>query len=322
VAGDTAPKKWDVFISYASEDKAELAIPLAETLRNEGLRVWFDRFELRPGDSVSRSIEEGLANSSAGVIILSSTSLRKNWTNYEIAALKQLYINFGTRIIPIWKEIGVDELKLTAPGLLDLRSLSTSEFSLEEMAYEIIAVVSPATLSRLNAKSTWKVFRETALVQSIPLKDLKRSHRQRQKLSAQSLSRIRVLHSVFYEVLQDDIETWIDNFCRDLSYEEEILFWELTAALFLDWISAVGSARLSKSERNTMYEVIFKLTSGFSNDDVERTLMKLPRRHIRCFSEIADAWTTKTDLIEAYSTSELANHPTITRKFDNLRKRR
>jgi hypothetical protein len=113
-------------------------------------------------------------------------------------------------------------------------------------------------------------------------------------------------------VLQDDIETWIDNFCRDLSYEEEILFWEMTAVLFLDWISAVGSARLSKSERNTMYEVIFKLTSGFPNDDVERTLMKLPRKHIRCFSEIADAWTTKTDLIEAYSTSELANHPTIT----------
>jgi hypothetical protein len=319
---DSPPKKWDVFISYASEDKAELAIPLAEILRNEGLRVWFDGFELRPGDGVSRSIEEGLANSSAGVIILSSTSLQKNWTNYEIAALKQLYINFGTRIIPIWKEIGADELKLTAPGLLDIRSLSTSEFSLEEIAYEIISVVSPALLNRLNAKSTWKAFQETASVQYIPLKDLKPSPRQRQKLSAQNLSRIRVLHSVFYEVLQDDIETWIDNFCRDLNYEEEILYWEVTAALFLDWISAVGNPKISKSERNTMYEVIFKLTSGFLHEDVERTLIKLPRKHIRCFSQIADAWTAKTNLIESYSTSELINHPMITSKFDNVRKRR
>ena len=210
---------------------------------------------------------------------------------------------------------------MTAPGLLDIRSLSTSEFSLEEIAYEIISVVSPAILNRLNAKSTWKAFRDTASVQSIPLKDLKPSPRQRQKLSAQNLSRIRVLHSVFYEVLQDDIETWIDNFCRDLNYEEEILYWEVTAALFLDWISAVGNAKVSKSERNTMYEVIFKLTSGFPNEEVERTLMKLPRKHIRCFSEIADAWTAKTNLIESYSTSELVNHPMITRKFDNIRKR-
>ena len=32
--------EWDVFISHASEDKSEIARPLAEALRAKGLRVW------------------------------------------------------------------------------------------------------------------------------------------------------------------------------------------------------------------------------------------------------------------------------------------
>ena len=42
---------WDVFISHASEDKEEVARPLATLLQDKGLRVWFslrlDSTELR-----------------------------------------------------------------------------------------------------------------------------------------------------------------------------------------------------------------------------------------------------------------------------------
>lgn len=38
------PGKWDVFICYASEDKEDLARPLAESLTQAGLKVWFDSF--------------------------------------------------------------------------------------------------------------------------------------------------------------------------------------------------------------------------------------------------------------------------------------
>lgn len=34
--------EYDVFVSHASEDKDEIATPLAERLRGRGLRVWFD----------------------------------------------------------------------------------------------------------------------------------------------------------------------------------------------------------------------------------------------------------------------------------------
>ena len=53
-------EEWDVFISYASEDRDIVAGPLANALREKGLRVWFDQFEIKVGDSLFASISEGI----------------------------------------------------------------------------------------------------------------------------------------------------------------------------------------------------------------------------------------------------------------------
>ena len=42
-------KRWDAFISHASEDKDTVAIPLVAALQRAGLRVWLDQLELRVG---------------------------------------------------------------------------------------------------------------------------------------------------------------------------------------------------------------------------------------------------------------------------------
>ena len=60
--------QWDVFISHASEDKPTVVEPLAKALMQAGLVVWYDRFELKLGDSLRRKIDEGLAKD--GVIEL------------------------------------------------------------------------------------------------------------------------------------------------------------------------------------------------------------------------------------------------------------
>ena len=62
---------WDVFISHAFEDKAEVGQPLASMLGRRGLKVWFDECELKAGQSLRVQIETGLAHSSAGTVILS-----------------------------------------------------------------------------------------------------------------------------------------------------------------------------------------------------------------------------------------------------------
>jgi hypothetical protein len=51
-----------VFLSHSAKDKAGVR-PLAGRLRKDGLKVWFDEWVLKPGDSIPAKIEEGLEHS-------------------------------------------------------------------------------------------------------------------------------------------------------------------------------------------------------------------------------------------------------------------
>ena len=59
-------KPWDVFVSHASEDKDAFVRPLAAALQSLGVSIWYDEFSLRVGDSLSRSIDKGIAGSRLG----------------------------------------------------------------------------------------------------------------------------------------------------------------------------------------------------------------------------------------------------------------
>jgi len=69
--------EYDVFISHASEDKEEFVGPLAKALQKAGYKVWFDEFTLKVGDSLRRSIDNGLKNSRFGIVILSNAFFAK-----------------------------------------------------------------------------------------------------------------------------------------------------------------------------------------------------------------------------------------------------
>ena len=48
--------QYDAFLSHSSKDKAVVR-PLAERLRQDGLKVWFDEWVLKPGDSIPAKID-------------------------------------------------------------------------------------------------------------------------------------------------------------------------------------------------------------------------------------------------------------------------
>ena len=54
--------KFDVFIAHVSADKGFVR-KLANGLVKQGIKVWYDEFTLKLGDSLRRSIDYGLANS-------------------------------------------------------------------------------------------------------------------------------------------------------------------------------------------------------------------------------------------------------------------
>ena len=49
--------QYDVFLSHSAKDKAAVR-PLAERLRKDGLKVWFDEWVLKPGDNIPAKMEE------------------------------------------------------------------------------------------------------------------------------------------------------------------------------------------------------------------------------------------------------------------------
>ena len=63
--------EYDVFLSHSAKDK-HVVRAVAERLRGDGLRVWLDEWEIRPGDSIPAKIEAGLEHSRVLVLCMSA----------------------------------------------------------------------------------------------------------------------------------------------------------------------------------------------------------------------------------------------------------
>lgn len=131
-------EQFDFFISHASEDKEEFVKPLAETLESMGVRVWYDEFSLKVGDSLTKSIDQGLINSKFGVIVLSKAFMKKQWTNYEFKSLVSREMHHGEKVIlPIWHEISKNDVMEFSPHLADKVALNSSTQTIEEIASDL-----------------------------------------------------------------------------------------------------------------------------------------------------------------------------------------
>lgn len=120
---------WDVFVSHASEDKDAIARPLAEELRSRGLKVWYDEFELKVGDSLSERIDEGLARSHHGIVILSQHFFAKEWSKKELAGLTATEEGQRNRILPVWHKIKKQEVAGHSPMLADRKAATAEDIS-------------------------------------------------------------------------------------------------------------------------------------------------------------------------------------------------
>ena len=132
---------FDVFISHATEDKEKVARPLAVALDEEGLRVWYDEFELKIGDSLRRKIDSGIARSRFGVVIISPSFFDKGWPRYELDGLVTRVVTGEQVLLPLWHNVTKTDVIGHSPSLADKVARSTSEFTIDEIAAEIADVI-------------------------------------------------------------------------------------------------------------------------------------------------------------------------------------
>jgi hypothetical protein len=113
----TSDSAYDVFISHATEDKDSVVRPLAYALQERGFAVWYDEFELKIGDSLRRKIDEGIARSRFGIVVLSHAFFAKSWPQYELDGLVTMAVTGRQVILPLWHHISKDEVIQQSPSL-------------------------------------------------------------------------------------------------------------------------------------------------------------------------------------------------------------
>ena len=128
-------KRYDVFIAHAREDKKDFVAPLAHLLQEKGLDVWFDDIVLRYGDSLRREIDQGIANSRRGVVVMSHAFFAKEWPQAEVDGMMNIQMQGGSPyIFPIWHRIESEDVNRLSPTLAGRKAARTSVMDLEEIA--------------------------------------------------------------------------------------------------------------------------------------------------------------------------------------------
>lgn len=93
--------EYDVYLCHSSEDKPAVR-ELAERLREDGLRVWFDEWNIQPGDRISKRIQYGLQHSRKLVLFMSPNTPDSEWVELETdAAIFRNPSNSERRLIPL-----------------------------------------------------------------------------------------------------------------------------------------------------------------------------------------------------------------------------
>jgi hypothetical protein len=124
-----------VFVSYSHERDAAWARSFAQALKGKGVNVWFDEFDVQPGESLRDALESGLRGSDVLVALLDAESPAKPNLFFELGAA----IGMGKRVVTIVPK-GMDPSSLP----LDVRLRrylirDTPEQTAEELSHTLQA---------------------------------------------------------------------------------------------------------------------------------------------------------------------------------------
>lgn len=121
-----------VFLSHAGPDKA-FTRQLAAGLAAHGVSVWFDEWDVEPGDSIPGRIEDGFLRCTHLVLVWSKAARESGWVTRERHAFLHTALKSGKTLIPLL----LDNTPLP-PLLADIKGVPV-----REVAEALDAMVGP-----------------------------------------------------------------------------------------------------------------------------------------------------------------------------------
>lgn len=101
--------------------------------------MWFDEFSIKPGDSLTATIERGLTTSLHIVLVLSSNYF-EGWSEHERRAAFNLFTKNKSKIVPVWYLIDSDFVDAHAPLLADIKAVVVKDSTVDPQR-EVIAAL-------------------------------------------------------------------------------------------------------------------------------------------------------------------------------------
>lgn len=174
-----AVKKFDIFISYKSEDE-DCAQRVKRSLQQRGVIVWLDKDEIRPGDRFITALESGLESSRSVALLATPSSLASGWVVDEYHRALTLSQAGQLRLIPVLVRDATLPGFLSSRQYVDLRQEASFEHGIDRLVWpgvtEKRALWQP--VSGLAFSSRWQQFRTAARAEGIDVaegEDLYRS---------------------------------------------------------------------------------------------------------------------------------------------------
>lgn len=275
--------KYDLFISHASEDKADFVQPLAETLRSFGVDVWYDQFTLQLGDSLSRSIDKGLSGSSFGLVVLSPSFLAKGWPEYELRGLIAKEIDTSKVILPIWHNLERSELLNYSPTLADKYAIKSDSMSVVQIAASIISVVRPDLMEKIKRRASFIKMEKKGKLESVDPKLIKFGPPSHDSLPFTLVSRVRLIRAALLGVHTHSMENWVDGFRGDSHPSREIRIWEHIASCFLEYCSM---NQLDKDQEKTVFTILLQTSCTSAVEENDERSASLPTGAIQTLNKM------------------------------------
>ena len=132
-------EEYDVFVSHAWEDKESFVEEFVSELEKLGLKVWYDKSQMKLGDSMRQKIDTGLKKSRFGIVVLSPNYIAENkyWTKAELDGLFQRETYNNKVILPIWHNLTKKQVIDFSPIIADRKAATTALQTPAEIAQEI-----------------------------------------------------------------------------------------------------------------------------------------------------------------------------------------
>lgn len=92
---------YEIFLSHASEDKADIARPIFEACKKAGLKVFLDEEHIGWGENFTKKINTALGAARTVLIIVSSNSVSKDWPLAEINTALAFEVERKKRVVAL-----------------------------------------------------------------------------------------------------------------------------------------------------------------------------------------------------------------------------